>query len=232
MYVWQWIKFIIIEFEVWDVPPATPQLSKQTLSRGAAGFIFTTYGCSTTVYSLNVEHRNLEIGVPFMENRDFPSLFMPVSRDATPKLAQWFVFGEAQYLHTWHSPVKTGITWSPAFKSVTPSPTLSTILHFYGRHHVIIWIGFDNLPSKDNMLYTKAVQLLFFRIKLKTFDYSCHMDNIKSRGQHKNMCCLHTSHASIHHRLSTLILRWMNYIKLKIESMPTKNKVAIPVNSI
>ena len=215
------IKFIITEFEVWDAPPATPQLSKQTLSRGAAGFIFTTYGCSTTVYSLNVEHRNLEIGVPFMENRDFPSLFMPVSRDATPKLAQWFVFGEAQYLQTWHSPVKTGITWSPAFRSVTPLPTLSTILQFYAKasYHYLD----SNPPSEVNMLYTKAVRLVFFRVKLKILNHSCHMDNTKSRGQHKNMWS-----ASIHHRLSTLFLHWLNYIKLNIESMPTKNKVAIP----
>jgi hypothetical protein len=37
------------------------------------------------------------------------------------------------------------------------------------RHHIIIWIAIDNPPSEDNMLYTKAGRLVFFRVKLKKY---------------------------------------------------------------
>lgn len=35
---------------------------------------------------------------------------------------------DKQWTHSLHSPVKTGRTWSPGARSVTPSPTLSMIL--------------------------------------------------------------------------------------------------------
>ena len=69
---------------------------------------------------------------------------------------------------------------------------------FMLTHHIIIWIAIDNPPSEDNMLDTKAVRWVFFRVKLKILNYSCHMDNTKSRGQHKNMWS-----ASIHHTINT-----------------------------
>jgi hypothetical protein len=35
---------------------------------------------------------------------------------------------DLQWAHSLHSPVNIGSTWSPGASSVTPSPTLSTIL--------------------------------------------------------------------------------------------------------
>jgi hypothetical protein len=70
------------------LPVGTPQLSTQTLSKGADGLIFATRAYSTTVYSLKVEPKYMAMGFPSIEKRDVPSYFIPVSNAFTYEFAQ------------------------------------------------------------------------------------------------------------------------------------------------
>src|SRR6266576_6538708 len=79
-----------------------------------------------TVYSANVDvPMKWRSGSPSRERRVVPSGRYPAfcwSRIAT----QRFVFGLRQCTHSPHSGAKSVITWSPARKDDTPSPTRST----------------------------------------------------------------------------------------------------------
>lgn len=110
-------------------PVDIPQLSTQTLSRGAAGLILATDPTCTTVYSLNVEvPRKWWMGFPLMENLDFPSASIWPLSVLILRRSHMLLSSDLQWRHSLHSPVNTGSTWSPGWRSVTPGPTLSTIL--------------------------------------------------------------------------------------------------------
>lgn len=66
------------------------------------------------------------MGFPFIEKRLFWS---PCIRPflSIPKVSHALLLSDLQCLQFLHSPWKTVRTWSPSRRSVTPSPTLSTI---------------------------------------------------------------------------------------------------------
>lgn len=67
-------------------PVEIPQLRMQTLSSGAAGFIFATQPAWTTVYSLKVEvPTKWLISFPLIENLDWLSLSMTPRSEIDPK---------------------------------------------------------------------------------------------------------------------------------------------------
>lgn len=82
---------------------------------------------ATTVYSENVDVPiKWYISLPLQLKRVVPSGITPfpcVIRIFWHK----FVFGFLQNLHSLHCGIYNGITWSPGLKSLTLSPTLSTI---------------------------------------------------------------------------------------------------------
>ena len=49
---------------------------------------------------------------------------------------QVLLFPDVHCLHDMHSPMNTVSTWSPSLNSVTPCPTLSTILQKYTKHSI------------------------------------------------------------------------------------------------
>lgn len=111
-------------------PVEIPQLKTHTLSRGAAGLILATHPTCTTVYSLNVEvPTKWYIGFPLIRNLDLPSPIMTPLSVFILSRSHMLLSSDLQCRHSLHSPVKTGRTWSPGARSVTPSPTLSTILY-------------------------------------------------------------------------------------------------------
>lgn len=110
-------------------PVEMPQLRTQTLSRGAAGLILAKQPKWTTVYSLKVEvPTKWWMGCPFLENLVFPSLIITPRSVLIRRRSHILLSSDWQWRHSPHSPVKTGRTWSPGWRSFTPSPTLSTIL--------------------------------------------------------------------------------------------------------
>lgn len=117
--------------EIRNLPDDTPQLSKVIFLRGASGSILTTQAESNTVYSLKVEVlRKWKIGFPsLVENLHFPSFSITLLNGFTLNFLHRFVLSHLQHTQYPHSPLKMGTTWSPSSMSVTPSPTLSTILY-------------------------------------------------------------------------------------------------------
>ena len=101
---------------------------------GASESIFTTQADSNTVNSLKVDvFRKWYIGCrrsSAVVNRVCPSWTIVLFIGFTPIFSHVLVFGFWQHRHVPHSPLNSGITWSPAATSTTPSPTLSTILQF------------------------------------------------------------------------------------------------------
>ena len=113
-----------------SIPVQIPQLRTQTLSSGAAGLIFATHPAWTTVYSLNVEvPKKWCMGCPFLENLDWPSWIMTPLSVLILSSSHMLLSSDLQWAQSPHSPVNTGRAWSPGFRWVTPSPTLSTILN-------------------------------------------------------------------------------------------------------
>lgn len=110
-------------------PVEMPQLRTQTLSRGAAGLILAKQPTWTTVYSLKVEvPTKWWMGCPFLENLVLPSLIITPRSVLIRRRSHILLSSDWQWLQSPHSPVKIGRTWSPGWRSFTPSPTLSTIL--------------------------------------------------------------------------------------------------------
>lgn len=110
-------------------PVEIPQLRTQTLSKGAEGLILATHPTWMTVYSLNVEvPTKWYIGFPLIENRDCPSPIITPLSVLIRRRSHMLLSSDLQWAHSLHSPVNTGRTWSPGASSVTPSPTLSTML--------------------------------------------------------------------------------------------------------
>jgi len=101
--------------------------------------ILTTHAESSTVYSVKVEvFKKWKMGfLSIVENLVPPSQSITFFIISTPNLSHLFVFSLLQYLQSPHSPLKIGTTKSPSFISLTPSPTLSTILqiHQYNHNH-------------------------------------------------------------------------------------------------
>jgi hypothetical protein len=63
-----------------------------------------------------------------MVKRDCPSPIITPRSTLILRRSQRLLSSDLQWAHSLHSPVKTGRTWSPGTSSVTPSPTLSTML--------------------------------------------------------------------------------------------------------
>lgn len=106
----------------------TPHPSKHTFSSGALGLILTRFIWDITTYSLNVPQPINVCSVwPSLEcKRDVPSGIKPFS--CIPmNWKQKFPFSCRQTGHCLHCGRYNGMTWSPAVKPVTPSPTDSTI---------------------------------------------------------------------------------------------------------
>lgn len=111
------------------LPVEMPQLRIHTLSRGANGLSLARQPEWTTVYSLKVDvPKKWLIGFPLIENLDFPSLSITPLSVFILSRSHILLSSDLQCLHSPHSPVNTGRTWSPTWRSETPSPTLSTIL--------------------------------------------------------------------------------------------------------
>lgn len=94
---------------------------------------FTTQAESTTVYSEKVEvFKKWKMGFPLtVENLVVPSPSITFFVASTPNLSHKLVFSHLHIEHSPHSPLNIGTTMSPSSTSLTPSPTLSTILYIY-----------------------------------------------------------------------------------------------------
>lgn len=143
-----------------DLPVGMPQAKRQILSKGADGLTLATQPASTTVYSLKLDTlRKWWMGCPRIENRLVRSPSIVPRPGSTFNLAHRLVLSDLHCLHSPHSPVKRGITWSPSLTSVTPSPTLSTTLHSpssNNTHHSLLIntsckliINHSNISNKD-----------------------------------------------------------------------------------
>lgn len=128
----------IQERDFWIAPVETPQPSKQTLERSAAGLILVTQASSTTVYWLKQEvPKKWYIGAPSdtLENRVvFLSAGMRPLFQLYTKVSQMFVRPLRHFGQVWHSACHTGMTLSPGFTRLILFPTLSTSLHNRKSH--------------------------------------------------------------------------------------------------
>lgn len=139
-----------------------PQLRIQTLSKGARGLIFARQPAWTTVYSLKVDvPRKWFTGEPFMENLDFPSLSMTPLSVLILSRSHMLLSSDWQCLHSPHSPVNTGSTWSPTARSDTPSPTLSTTL----RNEYLATGYFSSNPSQKHQLSSWLLSLNSWKVQ-------------------------------------------------------------------
>lgn len=147
------------EGDVFIKPVDIPQLSTQTLSRGAAGLILATQPTWTTVYSLKVEvPRKWWMGFPLIENLVFPSASIWPLSVLILRRSHMLLSSDLQWRHSLHSPVNTGRTRSPGWRSVTPGPTLSTILspskEKQTNHYILVWQKPTNLKHVEICLPT------------------------------------------------------------------------------
>lgn len=116
------------------LPVEIPQLSKQALSMGRSGVIFTTLATSITVYS-----EKLETYTKWCRTSPFKSLNLLVLSlgmtwiNLLSHSEQLLLFFDLQSLHSPQFDKNTGTTLSPSFTSSTCSPTLSTTLHSYAH---------------------------------------------------------------------------------------------------
>lgn len=119
--------YTLAVFKTAPKPVEIPHPSKPTLSNGALLSILANEMDATTVYSENVDVPMKWYKVlPLHVKRDVPSGITPCPW-VLRICEQTLVFGCLQNLQVLHCGMYSGITWSPATKSVTPSPTLSTM---------------------------------------------------------------------------------------------------------
>ena len=143
------------------LPVEMPQLRTQTLSRGASGLILARQPTWMTVYSLKVDvPTKWKIGWPLMEKRDLPSPIITPRSTLILRRSHMLLSSDLQWAHSLHSPVNTGRTWSPGARSVTPSPTLSTMLRakiVWKKRFIIKMLSISHLKRIIHYSHTKWV---------------------------------------------------------------------------
>lgn len=131
-------------------PVDIPQLRTQTFSSGAEELILATLPTWQTVYSLKVEvPRKWLMGFPLAVNLVLPSLSMTFLSVFIRRRSHMLLSSDLQCRHSLHSPVNTGRTVSPSFRSVTPSPTLSTTLKNHNDQTHFSFLDFFFIKIKE-----------------------------------------------------------------------------------
>ena len=108
-------------------PVITPQPSSAALSRGKSGGILTTAASGIVESCANVETpAKCRTGVSLIRKRVVPSGIRPVRRICVPT-SHSAGRPPVQYSQVPQDTRQMGITWSPGWTAVTPSPTPSTM---------------------------------------------------------------------------------------------------------
>ncbi len=110
------------------MPVVTPQPSRQTFSSGAAlGFTLASETSGSTVYSLKVRAAHVVVDrLAVVAEAGGAVGHQALALGGAHRLHR-LVLPDLQNLHSPHSAVYSGITWSPTLTLVTPSPTASTM---------------------------------------------------------------------------------------------------------
>src|SRR4051812_34559191 len=120
--------FTPARFTAEPYPVATPQLTRQTTSRGRSGSTLMTEASARHIISAKVPSLAMVVmGLPSVVwCRNVPSVTMPPANVPAPR-SHRLVLPMAHQWQRPHDGMNEVDTWSPGWTVITPSPTASTI---------------------------------------------------------------------------------------------------------